>query len=187
LMGVVSDAVLEYGGKVTGVMPYAMYAAGGEGDKVLNKPTSVEGEQSSKKQTVIVDSMHERKVEMAKRSVAFIGLPGGFGTYEEVFEVTTWTQIGIHHKPVVLLNVLSFFDPLRQLIRNGVKEGYINPSNESLIVFVDGPASHDDHEAFDWGTAALKAIEEWQGSNIKTPYNWGMRKNGSSSGNLDSV
>lgn len=116
--------------------------------------------------------MHERKVEMASRAGGFIGLPGGYGTFEEVFEVTTWTQLGIHEKrvtslsfllfihcdskscwnlAVVLLNVLGFYGPLRDIIRNGVKAGFIQPSNERLITFVDGPDDLTEHGAFDWG------------------------------------
>jgi hypothetical protein len=82
---------------------------------------------------------------------------------------------------VVLLNVLSFFDPLRQLIQNGIKEGYINPANEKLIVFVDGPSSYDEHEHFDWGTAALQAIETWEGNNFRVLFDWTKKKDGTSS------
>ena len=159
--------------------------------------------------------MHERKVEMAKRSSGFIGLPGGFGTFEEassgritpnyavtaffqILEVATWTQLGIHKKrllakisflkrcscelflslAVVVLNVLSFFDPLRQLIRNGISEGYIHASNADLIIFIDGPTSHEEHESFDWGTAAIQALESWAGNNIKALYDWTKGKDG---------
>ncbi|KAG6854595.1 hypothetical protein C0991_004197 [Blastosporella zonata] len=189
LMGVVSKAVLQAGGEVTGIVPYAIHVAGGEQDKskyARPPPVSIEASEAAKMQTVVVDSMHERKVEMANRSVGFIGLPGGFGTFEEVFEVTTWTQIGIHNKPVVLLNVLSFYDPIRQLIENGVNDGYINPQNKKLIVFVDGPSSPDDHETFDWGTAALDAIDKWRGDDFKQIFNWTTRKDGSSAEALGS-
>ncbi|GLB35072.1 putative possible lysine decarboxylase [Lyophyllum shimeji] len=183
LMGIVSNAVLQGGGTVTGVIPYAMQAAGGERpktDEIHAGNTDEAGPEPSKMQTIIVDSMHERKVEMATRSAGFIGLPGGFGTFEEVLEVTTWTQLGIHNKPVVLVNVLGFYDPLRQLIQNGVKDGFIGPSNQRLIIFVDGPC-HAEHENFDWGTAALQAIEKWQGDSIKTQlFDWTKRKDGSS-------
>jgi len=124
-------------------------------------------------ETIIVDSMHERKVEMAKRVGAFVGLPGGFGTFEEILEVITWTQLNIHNKPVILLNVLSFYNPLRELIRNGIREGFIKPQNEQLCVFVDGPADHKDHESFDWGQAAVDAIDTWQYDQIQTyPFHW---------------
>lgn len=80
---------------------------------------------------------------------------------------------------VVLLNVLAYFDPLRQLIQNGVTEGYINASNE-LVVFVDGPALHEEHENFDWGKAGLEAIDAWQGNHIKGLFDWKLQKDGSS-------
>ncbi|KAG6886025.1 hypothetical protein C0993_005209 [Termitomyces sp. T159_Od127] len=82
-MGVVAKAVLEAGGEATGIIPYAMYVAGGERDKSTSAHAVLEKADNVKMQTVLVDSMHERKVEMAKRSMAFIGLPGGFGTFEE--------------------------------------------------------------------------------------------------------
>ncbi|KAG5717978.1 putative cytokinin riboside 5'-monophosphate phosphoribohydrolase LOGL2 [Termitomyces sp. T112] len=183
LMGIVADAVMKGEGKVTGIIPYALYAAGGERDKSTNAQNEVlEPADSAKMQTIIVDSMHERKVEMAKRSMAFIGLPGGFGTFEEVFEVTTWTQLA-----VVLLNVLSYYNPLRQLIENGIDAGFISPSSRNLIVFVDGPSTPDEHEIFDWGTAALDAIGKWQGSGVQKHFDWTQRKDGSASGALCST
>ncbi|THV07995.1 hypothetical protein K435DRAFT_772314 [Dendrothele bispora CBS 962.96] len=171
LMGAVSNAVLSSGGKITGVIPSAMVAAGGEEEKgessiksIPVNPAQVTLESTDNAEWIITNSMHERKVEMAKRACGFIGLPGGFGTFEEVVEVTTWTQLGIHNKPVVLLNVLSFYEPLRALIKTAVSAGFIQPYNEALIVFVDGPASFNatEHENFDWGSAALNAIEKWQ-------------------------
>ena len=123
--------------------------------------------------------MHERKVEMARRSCGFIGLPGGYGTFEEIFEVTTWTQIGIHSKrtrpnflaplskltrttAVVLANVLGYFEPVRALIKNGIKDGFIQQAGVNLIKFVDGPSDHSDHESFDWGGALLEEIDSWE-------------------------
>ncbi|TFY74406.1 hypothetical protein EWM64_g9606, partial [Hericium alpestre] len=97
-----------------------------------------------KAETILVSSMHERKVEMASRAGGFVGLPGGFGTFEEILEVITWTQIGIHDKPVVLLNVLGFYEPLRGLIKNALH--------------------HAEHATYDWGKAALEAIDGWEGA-----------------------
>ena len=139
---------------------------------------------------IVVDSMHERKVEMAKRSAGFVALPGGFGTFEEVLifavnghhtslimllylmEVTTWTQIGIHNKPVVVANVRGFYEPLRLLIRNGIESGFIQPRNESLIVFVDGPESIEEHDTFDWGTASMNALKSWESSDLVPLFKW---------------
>ena len=79
----------------------------------------------------------------------------------------------------MLLNVLSYFDPLRQLIQNGISEGYIGSSNASLIVFVDGPTSHRDHGNFDWGTAAVQAIQAWRWDDVKVlPFDWTTGKDG---------
>ncbi|KAL1705883.1 hypothetical protein EV121DRAFT_187334, partial [Schizophyllum commune] len=134
LMGTVSGAVLSGKGKVTGVVPYAMVAAGGEGEKSASKYTVELNEKGREEvETIVVNSMHDRKVEMARRAEVFFGLPGGFGTFEEVMEVSTWTQLGIHRKPVILLNVLGYYDPLRQMIKNGIEAGFIQPYNESII------------------------------------------------------
>lgn len=74
--------------------------------------------------------------------------------------------------------MLAYFDPLRQLIENGIKEGYINPLNGRLITFVNGPDVLNEHENFDWGNAAINAIETWEGVKAKNSYNWDARKDG---------
>jgi len=185
IMGVVSGAVLEHGGRVTGVIPLPMVAAGGEGKQgEASAHVHLDKKGSESLETIVVSSMHDRKVEMAQRSCGFVGLPGGFGTFEEVLEVTTWTQIGLHIKPVILANVLSYFDPLRQLIQNGVKEGFIRPHNAPLITFVDGPADHSEHESFDWGKAVLEALDNWNPNEVvPLGYVWtngtnGVKQNG---------
>lgn len=179
IMGIVSGAVVDQGGQVTGIIPYAIHAAGGEKDKGngVAKTESVaevlDEDKRGRIETIIVDSMHERKTEMAKRVGAFVGLPGGYGTFEEILEVMTWNQLNIHNKPVILLNVLSYYNPLRELIRNGVREGFIQPHNEKLCVFVDGPTDPKDHESFNWGQAALDAIATWQYDQIQPlPFHW---------------
>ncbi|KZV75159.1 hypothetical protein PENSPDRAFT_624921 [Peniophora sp. CONT] len=175
IMGFVSDAVLEAGGNVTGVLPSAMLKAGGEGDKTLSKddhgaPVVVD-ESKKNVQTIIVNSMHERKVEMAKRSCAFVGLPGGFGTFEEVLEAITWTQLGIHDKPVILVNVLGFWEPLRTLFKSSIASGFIRKDGDALVIFIDGPAEHAEHASYDWGAEVVKHIESWKGA-PKGFYNW---------------
>ncbi|KAF8636538.1 hypothetical protein AX17_003350 [Amanita inopinata Kibby_2008] len=178
IMGLVSGAVLECGGKVTGVVPYAMTVAGGEQEKVASDASlRVQLNEVGREriETVVVDSMHERKVEMAKRADGFVGLPGGFGTFEEILEVTTWTQLGIHNKPVVLANILGFWDPLRQLIRNGLEQGYIQPDSVHLIVFVDGPPDFTEHESFDWGRGVLEAFDSWRAVREQPMFNWSKR------------
>lgn len=80
---------------------------------------------------------------------------------------------------VIVLNVLSFYEPLRQLIRNGVREGFIAPQNEQLVLFVDGPADQGLHDAFDWGRAALDALDQWQDTrNPSLLYDWTKRQTG---------
>ncbi|KAL4074712.1 hypothetical protein V8B97DRAFT_1868732 [Scleroderma yunnanense] len=208
LMGVVSGAAAKSDGKVMGIIPYAIFAAGGEKDKGNGRATAstvsdvLDEKQRGEIETIVVNSMHERKVEMAKRVGAFIGLPGGFGSFEEIMEVITWNQLNIHNKrklhfvlhrvtpfslavfphlstlclweiAVVLLNVLSYYNPLRELIRNGIREGFIQPQNEHLVIFVDGPADLREHERFDWGRAALDALDSWQYDKIQTlPFHW---------------
>ncbi|KAJ3931741.1 MAG: hypothetical protein NXY57DRAFT_1077896 [Lentinula lateritia] len=184
LMGTVAHAVVEAGGKVTGVTPYALVAAGGEGDKSIEPngikrrvalPTSSSNNVSAQ---IIVNSMHERKVEMAKRACGFVALPGGFGTFEEFFEVTTWTQIGIHDKPVVLLNVLNYYEPIRNMIQSAIEEGFVQSFSSRLITIVDGPEDLAQHETYDWGFAALRAIESWKEGEVLTNYDWTKRING---------
>ncbi|KAI5899268.1 uncharacterized protein SCHCODRAFT_02604665 [Schizophyllum commune H4-8] len=180
LMGTVSGAVLNGKGKVTGVVPYAMVAQGGEGEKSESKVTVELNEKGREAvETIVVNSMHDRKVEMARRAEVFFGLPGGFGTFEEVMEVSTWTQLGIHRKPVILLNVLGYYDPLRQMIKNGISAGFIQPYNESIILFVDGPTDRSAHAAYDWGKAALDAIDEWYTTHTARPlFNWVTKEDG---------
>ncbi len=114
LMGAVADAVLEGGGKVVGVLPHVL------SDREIAHKRLTE--------LHLVDSMHTRKAMMAQRADAFIAMPGGVGTFEELFEITTWAQLGIHHKPIGLLNVADFYSPLLALMRRAVDEGFIPKS-----------------------------------------------------------
>lgn len=111
LMGIVADAALERGGKVTGVIP----------QKLVDKEQAHHGLTDLH----IVNDMHERKATMATLADAFIALPGGFGTLEELFEVITWGQIGYHEKPVVLLDVEGFYSSLDAFIKNAISVGLI--------------------------------------------------------------
>ena len=87
----------------------------------------------------IVSSMHERKALMASLSDAFIALPGGFGTFEEFFEVVTWTQLGLHRKPCGLLNVAGYYDPLVALFDRAVSDGFIRAENRGIVVTESDP------------------------------------------------
>lgn len=119
LMGVLADAVLAAGGHVTGVIPESLMAreAGHRGLPDLR----------------VVKTMHERKALMAELSDGFIALPGGFGTFEEFFEIITWAQLGLHSKPCGLLDVSGFYDPLLRLIDHAIEERFIKPKQRDLI------------------------------------------------------
>eukprot|EP00195_Chlamydomonas_chlamydogama_P011109 CAMPEP_0202893836 /NCGR_PEP_ID=MMETSP1392-20130828/3336_1 /ASSEMBLY_ACC=CAM_ASM_000868 /TAXON_ID=225041 /ORGANISM="Chlamydomonas chlamydogama, Strain SAG 11-48b" /LENGTH=215 /DNA_ID=CAMNT_0049578311 /DNA_START=122 /DNA_END=769 /DNA_ORIENTATION=- len=85
----------------------------------------------------VVQDMHQRKAKMAQFADGFIAMPGGFGTFEELLEVTTWQQLGFHEKPVALLNVEGFFDPLLAFFQHSINEGFIKPHHNNLIVSSD--------------------------------------------------
>ncbi len=126
LMGVLADAVLAVGGEAIGVIPQALV------DKELAHQGLTE--------LHVVTTMHQRKALMADRADAFVALPGGFGTCEEFFEVLTWGQLGIHDKPISLLNVASFFDPLLAWIDHSAGEGFLRPEHRRLLLVSDDPA-----------------------------------------------
>ena len=125
LMGVLADAVLAEGGRVFGVIPR----------QLATEELAHRGLTSLK----IVSSMHERKACMAELADAFIALPGGYGTFEELFEAITWSQLGIHRKPVGLLNTARYFDPLVLMIGRAIEEGFIVPENRHLVVVSESP------------------------------------------------
>jgi uncharacterized protein (TIGR00730 family) len=125
LMGEVADAVLAGGGSVTGVIPRHLW------EKEVGHDGLTE--------LLVVDSMHERKLAMADRSDAFIALPGGVGTFEELFEAITWTQLGIHDKPVGLLDVAGFYRPLLAFLDGTVDAGFLKPGHRAMIVEADEP------------------------------------------------
>ncbi|KAL4242482.1 hypothetical protein ABKN59_011808 [Abortiporus biennis] len=168
IMGVISGAALLSGGHVIGVVPAAMMNAGGEVSKSEYSWENIEEfnvaltmERRNKIEYVLVDSVHARKAEMARRTCGFVALPGGIGTMEEIFEALTLSQIGYHDKPLIVLNVLGYFDSIKEMIRSGVQKGFIYPENEGLIHFVDGPQDKETHATFDWGKAALQALDSW--------------------------
>ena len=119
MMGAVADAALQAGGKVIGIMPRQFDTP------VLAHPGLTE--------MILVDSMHQRKALMAERGDAFVALPGGFGTLEELFEILTWAQIGMHTKPVGVLNAEGYFDPLLALIEHARREGFIYAVHRALL------------------------------------------------------
>ncbi|POY76525.1 hypothetical protein BMF94_0366 [Rhodotorula taiwanensis] len=185
LMGKIATAALDAGGKVHGIIPSASKTAQvaltvDSSLQFLSAEAPDRGANSREHETeTVVGSMHERKKLMADLSDAFIGLPGGYGTLEEVAEMTTWSQIGVHLKPVILLNVNNFYSSLRDFIQNAVSAGFIGAKQSNLLIFVDGPtasasASGGDSSSFDWGLAALAAIRDWhaKGAGGAEPYSF---------------
>ncbi|TYJ29835.1 hypothetical protein E1A91_A06G093600v1 [Gossypium mustelinum] len=120
LMGLISKTVYDGGCHVLGIIPKALM------------PLEISGETVGEVRTVL--DMHERKAAMARESDAFVALPGGYGTMEELLEMITWSQLGIHKKTVGLLNVDGYYNNLLALFDNGVKEGFIKPSARHIIV-----------------------------------------------------
>ena len=125
LMGVIADAVLAEGGEVIGVIPESLATA-----ELLHPGVT---------DMRLVASMHARKALMAELSDAFAAMPGGFGTFEEFFEVVTWSQLGLHRKLTGLLNVGGFYDPLVRLVDHAVQEGFIKPKHRELLVIEERP------------------------------------------------
>ncbi|PKA63624.1 putative cytokinin riboside 5'-monophosphate phosphoribohydrolase LOGL1 [Apostasia shenzhenica] len=120
LMGLISQTVYDGGCGVLGVIPTALM------------PIEISGQSIGEVKRVA--DMHERKAEMARRSDAFIALPGGYGTMEELLEMITWSQLGIHDKPIGLLNVDGYYNPLLALFDKGVEEGFINASARHIVI-----------------------------------------------------
>jgi uncharacterized protein (TIGR00730 family) len=127
LMGRVADAALAAGGEVIGVLP----------DKLFEREVAHDG----LTELHVVTSMHERKALMSQLSDGFIALPGGYGTIEEVVEAVTWTQLGIHAKPVGLLDVDGYFEHLISFLDRGVADGLLAPDSRKLLVHDTDPAA----------------------------------------------
>jgi uncharacterized protein (TIGR00730 family) len=135
LMGTLADAVLAGGGEVIGVMPRSLV------DREIAHPGLTE--------LRVVASMHERKATMAGLADAFVALPGGLGTFEELFEVWTWAQLGLHHKPIALLDVADFYSPLAAFLDHAVNEHFIKPGNRAMLITATDPVALLDQLAGD--------------------------------------
>ncbi len=118
LMGALADGALDAGGRVTGVIPEHL--------------RDLEVHHNGVGEMIVVDNMHTRKRRMFELSDAFCALPGGLGTLDETFEIITWKQLGLHDKPVVLVNVEGFWDPLLALLAHQLEAGYIRPRHAAL-------------------------------------------------------
>jgi uncharacterized protein (TIGR00730 family) len=135
LMGIVADTALEAGGEVIGVIPRFLHRR-----EIMHEGVT---------DLRVVESMHDRKALMAELSDGFVVLPGGIGTLEEAFEAMTWTQLGIHDKPVGLLDVAFFWDPVRALLNRAVSDGFLR-EDVAAIPVEDEPG------------ALLDAIAAWE-------------------------
>jgi hypothetical protein len=124
-MGVLADAVLERGGRVIGVLPAGLAA------KEIAHPGLTE--------LRIVGSMHERKSQMAELADGFVALPGGFGTLEELLEILTWGQLGLHRKPCAVLNVAGYFGPLLSFLDHAVAERFVATAHRAMLLVDDEP------------------------------------------------
>jgi uncharacterized protein (TIGR00730 family) len=125
LMGVVADVVLSGGGRVLGVIPEAL--------------ATKEGAHHGLSELLVVDDMHQRKAFMARRADAFLTLPGGIGTFEEFFETLSWAALNLHHKPMGVLNVDGYFDPLLALLNHAVAERFVRKEFLDLLVVSADP------------------------------------------------
>lgn len=126
LMAAISDAALQAGGKVTGVIPHFMIEQGWN--------------QTGLTQTIAVENMHERKQTMADLSDAVIALPGGCGTLEELLEIITWKQLGLYLNPIVILNTNHFFDPLLNMLDKAIAENFMRNQHGKIWLVADEPA-----------------------------------------------
>ena len=144
LMGVIADTVLAHGGEVIGVIPRGLFKR--------------EIAHSGLTKLYEVGSMHERKALMADLADGFIALPGGFGTFDELFEITTWAQLGLHNKPIGLLDVAGYFTPLLALITHASTEGFIPPRHTGIILHESTPSALLDRFA---SYAPLTGVDKW--------------------------
>jgi uncharacterized protein (TIGR00730 family) len=122
LMGLVADTAMGAGGSVTGVLPRALF--------------DVEVPKAGLTELIEVGSMHERKQRMYELSDAFVGLPGGLGTLEELAEAATWSQLGLHEKPIVLVDVDGFWAPLLAWLDGAVEAGFVKAANRAIVAAV---------------------------------------------------
>jgi uncharacterized protein (TIGR00730 family) len=136
LMKVVADTAMAVGGQVTGVMPDALIAR--------------EIGHRSVTELRIVSSMHERKALMAELSDGFVALPGGFGTIEEIVEIATWAQLGLHTKPLGLLDVAGYYELLVGFFDRAVDEGFVRGRHREMLLVAEDP------------DALLDAFEQWE-------------------------
>lgn len=123
LMGAVADGVLQQGGKVIGVLPHFL-----QSKEIAHQDLT---------ELILVETMHERKTKMNDLCDGVIVLPGGYGTLEEFFEMITWAQLGLHKKPIAILNINGFYDDLIKLVQNMVDKGFLKQINQEMLLVSD--------------------------------------------------
>ncbi|HBH24011.1 MAG TPA: TIGR00730 family Rossman fold protein [Cytophagales bacterium] len=146
LMGIIADTIMEKGGRVTGVIPQFLYQKEVGHDDISN--------------LIIVNTMHERKHQMAAMSNGFIAMPGGIGTLEELFEIFTWSQLQLVRHPLGLLNVNGYYDPLLNMLQHMYEEGFLNERTMSLLTHDADPEALLDKMAKQKLKESNKGIEK---------------------------
>ncbi|KAA8914951.1 hypothetical protein TRICI_002787 [Trichomonascus ciferrii] len=154
MMGCVAKAAATRGAPVEGIIPKALI----EREQAGQTPDA-----ASYGKTTVVYDMHTRKRMMGQKSDAFIALPGGYGTAEELFEVITWNQLGIHSRPIVLLNTEGFYDGLMAWINNSVDAGFVSELNKKIVVCVNTPEE------------AIKAVNEYVPPEGRLALDWSVQ------------
>jgi uncharacterized protein (TIGR00730 family) len=143
LMGILADAALQAAGEAIGVIPHALVAR-----EVAHAGLTT---------LHVVETMHERKALMVDLADAFVALPGGWGTLDELFEILTWAQLGLHRKPCGLLNVQGYFDPLLAFVDHSIEEGFVRRESRRLLVVAGDPEALLDLLA----AQTPPAVEKW--------------------------
>ncbi len=125
LMGVLADTVIKHKGQIVGIIPQDIAAKVGHNNLT---------------QLIVVNTLHERKQKMFELSDAFIALPGGYGTLEEIFEILTWAQLGYHHKAMGFFTINNYYKKLEEFLDNAVAEGFIKQEHRKMVVFEEDAA-----------------------------------------------
>lgn len=171
-MGEVAKTLCALNGpeSVHGIIPEALVKYERDGTyQTVNSNNQVVPDESVYGRTTVVEDMHTRKKLMAEEVFAggpgsgFIGMSGGFGTMEEIFETTTWNQLGIHSKGIVLLNINNYWDGIVQWLDKAAEEGFIKPGNKDILVTADSPAD------------AIKALRDYKVSETVYKLKWGRQ------------
>ena len=153
LMGVIARTIVAGGGQVTGVLPTALMS------KELPVAKSLEQNHG---ELILVETMHARKALMAQRADAYIAMPGGFGTLDELFEAVTWNQLGVQRKPIGVLNVAGYFDALLAWIERAVDDGFVSDKYRNMLIVEATPAALLTRLQGDTPPPGLLQLESWR-------------------------